>query len=157
MPVRKLDSGKWIAEIYPLGKKGDKRIRKQFSTKGEGLAFERYTVEKYEASPWLGEKTDKRPVRELATIWYNAQGITLNDSKKRHECSQSKRSTTSLDIHSLAILPPEHLDDVIRFNPLSGEKMATAVKNAWPQSKVLNCHAPLHALPLFSVTNPHPH
>lgn len=53
MAVRKLTTGKWICECYPAGRSG-RRIRKQFATKGEALAFERYTMEETEAKPWLG-------------------------------------------------------------------------------------------------------
>jgi len=30
-------------------------VRKQFATKGEALAFERYTMDESEAKPWLGD------------------------------------------------------------------------------------------------------
>lgn len=51
MAVRKLDTGKWICECYPAGRSG-RRVRKQFATKGEALAFERHTMEETEALAW---------------------------------------------------------------------------------------------------------
>lgn len=44
MAVRKQASGKWLCECYPHGREG-KRVRKQFATKGEAVAFERFTME----------------------------------------------------------------------------------------------------------------
>lgn len=41
MAERKLGTGKWICESYPAGRSG-RRVRKQFDTKGEALAFERH-------------------------------------------------------------------------------------------------------------------
>ncbi|RAP70696.1 putative integrase domain protein [Candidatus Erwinia dacicola] len=59
MAPRKLSDGQWLADFYSVnrsdGKQG-KRIRKKFATKGEALAFENYTLQKVDDSPWLGEK-----------------------------------------------------------------------------------------------------
>lgn len=41
MAVSKLPTGKWQAQVFPNGRDG-KRIRRQFATKGEALAFERH-------------------------------------------------------------------------------------------------------------------
>nr|VXZ91979.1 Uncharacterised protein [Klebsiella pneumoniae] len=41
MAVSKLPNGKWQAQVFPNGRDG-KRIRRQFATKGEALAFERH-------------------------------------------------------------------------------------------------------------------
>ena len=60
MAVKKLTNGKWQAQFFPNGRDG-KRIRRQFATKGEAIAFERYAQDK----PWLGEKADKRRVIDL--------------------------------------------------------------------------------------------
>lgn len=59
MAVRKLDTGKWICECYPAGRSG-RRVRKQFATKGEALAFERHTMDEAGAKPWLGESDFER-------------------------------------------------------------------------------------------------
>ncbi len=84
MAVRKLNTGKWICECYPAGREG-KRVRKQFATKGEALAFERFTMEQVDNKPWLGEKQDTRLLSELIEIWHRAHGITLSDGKSRHQ------------------------------------------------------------------------
>ena len=82
MSVSKLANGKWQAQVFPNGRDG-RRIRRQFSTKGEALAFERHVKAQAQDKPWLGEKTDKRRVRDLVTAWYNAHGVTLADGEKR--------------------------------------------------------------------------
>ncbi|CAI1058746.1 Tyrosine recombinase XerD [Serratia quinivorans] len=86
MPVRKLPDGRWIADFYTVdrssGNEG-KRVRKKFATKGEALAFENYTLEQIESSPWLGEGKEKRRLTELVELWFNRHGITLNDGEKR--------------------------------------------------------------------------
>lgn len=86
MAVRKLSSGEWVADFYTVdrsnGKQG-KRVRKKFSTKGEALAFENYTLQKIEDSPWLGDGKDTRKLSDLVYLWYERHGITLRDGEKR--------------------------------------------------------------------------
>ncbi len=41
MTIRKQPNGKWLCECYPNGRDG-KRVRKQFATKGEAVAFENF-------------------------------------------------------------------------------------------------------------------
>lgn len=86
MTVRKLSNGQWVADFYPVnrsdGKQG-KRIRKKFATKGEALAFENYTLQKVEDTPWLGQGKDKRRLSDLIHLWFERHGITLRDGEKR--------------------------------------------------------------------------
>lgn len=81
MTVRKLSTGKWICECYPNGREG-KRVRKQFATKGEALAFEAFTMEEVNNKPWLGEKVDRRRLSEIIEQWYSLYGQTLADPKR---------------------------------------------------------------------------
>ena len=76
MAVRKLDTGKWICECYPAGRSG-RRVRKQFATKGEALAFERHTMDETEAKPWLGESVDRRTLKEIVELWFKLHGKSL--------------------------------------------------------------------------------
>jgi len=55
MSVRKQTDGAWLCECYPQGRQG-KRLRKKFATKGEALAFERFTMRKLRISRGLGRK-----------------------------------------------------------------------------------------------------
>lgn len=86
MTVRKLQNGEWIADFYTVnridGKQG-KRVRKKFSTKGEALAFENYTLQKIEDTPWLGDGKDNRRLSDLVNLWFERHGIVLNDGEKR--------------------------------------------------------------------------
>ncbi|MCA1923342.1 tyrosine-type recombinase/integrase, partial [Buttiauxella noackiae] len=51
--------------------------------KGEALAFENYTLQKIDDSPWLGEGKDNRHLSDLVHLWFDRHGITLNDGEKR--------------------------------------------------------------------------
>lgn len=86
MPVRKQSDGQWIADFYTVdrsnGKEG-KRVRKKFATKGEALAFENYTLQKIDDSPWLGETKERRKLTDLVHLWFERHGITLRDGEKR--------------------------------------------------------------------------
>ncbi|EHC82220.1 Integrase, partial [Salmonella enterica subsp. enterica serovar Senftenberg str. A4-543] len=55
----------------------------KFATKGEALAFENYTLQKIEDSPWLGQGKDKRRLSDLIHLWFERHGITLRDGEKR--------------------------------------------------------------------------
>lgn len=82
MSVRKLPSGKWLCECYPNGREG-KRVRKQFSTKGEAIAFEVFSMEQAKSRPWLADKDDKRKLSELITLWDRLHGCSLSDRSGR--------------------------------------------------------------------------
>lgn len=84
MAVRKLKTGSWICECYPAGRTG-RRVRKQFATKGEALAFERHTVDEADNKPWLGEKTDRRSLADIAKLWYNLHGQSLTAGKQTYQ------------------------------------------------------------------------
>lgn len=83
MPVRKLANGKWCADFYPLGRENGKRVRKNFATKGEALAFENFAFDSDRNKEWLSSKEDDRKLSDLVTAWYSAHGITLGDGKRR--------------------------------------------------------------------------
>ena len=55
MAVNKLSNGKWQAQVFPNGRDG-RRVRRQFATKGEALAFERHLKEQAQDKPWLVKK-----------------------------------------------------------------------------------------------------
>ncbi|MGF1700411.1 tyrosine-type recombinase/integrase [Photobacterium makurazakiensis] len=80
MAVRKQTGGNWICECYPQGRYG-KRVRKKFLTKGEALAFERFTMREIEDKPWLGSKEDNRRLSELISLWYDYHGKNIKTGK----------------------------------------------------------------------------
>lgn len=63
MAVRRFDTGKWGCECNSAGCT-ELRVRKQFATKGEALAFERHAMKETEAKPWLGELVDRRTLKD---------------------------------------------------------------------------------------------
>ncbi|MEC6798167.1 tyrosine-type recombinase/integrase [Photobacterium sp. S4TG1] len=71
----------WLCECYPQGREG-KRIRKRFSTKGEAITFERFTIREIEDKPWLGQKEDNRRLTDLIKYWKHAHGMTLSNGEK---------------------------------------------------------------------------
>lgn len=76
MSVRKLSNGKWLCECLPSGR-GGVRYRRQFATKGEAAAFERYTLDQANNKPWTAEKSDKNTLMQLIMLWYSLYGVTL--------------------------------------------------------------------------------
>ncbi|ROR99712.1 phage integrase [Raoultella terrigena] len=88
MPVRKLSDGRWVADFYTVDRssgKDGKRVRKKFATKSEALAFENYTLQKFDESPWLAERKETRELSDLVQLWFDRHGITLNDGEKRRK------------------------------------------------------------------------
>ena len=81
MTIRKQPNGKWLCECYPNGRDG-KRVRKQFATKGEAIAFENFTMDEVNKKPWLGEKVDRRHLSEVIEQWHSLYGQTLADPKR---------------------------------------------------------------------------
>ena len=79
MAIRNLkDNSKkpWLCECYPNGRSG-KRVRKNFATKGEASAFEKFVMREVNEKPWLGEKVDSRRLSDLITVWYSHYGCSL--------------------------------------------------------------------------------
>lgn len=82
MTIRKQTSGKWLCECYPSGRNG-RRVRKQFATKGEAIAFEKHIMSEVDSKPWLGEREDNRTLSELIKLWYDVHGVTLSSGISR--------------------------------------------------------------------------
>ncbi|WP_325891081.1 phage integrase [Grimontia sp. NTOU-MAR1] len=90
MSVRKLKDGNskpWLCEVYIHGA-GGKRVRKRFATKGEAVAFERYTLKEVDTKPWLGEKPELRTLHDLAALWFRLHGqhLTSGENSFRRLC-----------------------------------------------------------------------
>ncbi len=62
MSIRKQPNGKWLCECYPNGRDG-KRVRKQFATKGEAIAFENHTMDEVNKNRGWGERRSAAFVR----------------------------------------------------------------------------------------------
>lgn len=70
MAIRKLNTGKWLCECYLNGRDG-KRVRRQFRTRAEAIAFEQYTQDEMKAKPWLAEKEDNASLANLSSYGTN--------------------------------------------------------------------------------------
>jgi hypothetical protein len=89
MTVRKLPTGKWLAEVYPEGRPSKSnpdapRLRKQFATQGEALAFEAFVLDPDKGKPWLEGHTvagDKRRLTDLVQRWFGLHGQSLSDGE----------------------------------------------------------------------------
>ena len=54
-----------------------RRVRKQFATKGEALAFERHKMDEADTKPWLGESVDRRTLKDVVELWFKLHGKSL--------------------------------------------------------------------------------
>lgn len=81
MSIKKLDDGQYIVDIRPAGRDG-KRIRRTFSKKHEAVAFEKYIVVNYHEKDWLSKPADKRPLSELAKLWWLYHGQNMDYGEK---------------------------------------------------------------------------
>ncbi|MFH7564532.1 site-specific integrase [Oceanimonas smirnovii] len=85
MSVRKLPTGKWLAQVFPEGRAG-RRVRRQFITKGEAMAFERFLLEPNQDRPWMDDGQndgDTRRLMDLVEAWFNLHGQSLSDGERR--------------------------------------------------------------------------
>ncbi|GAB3228500.1 hypothetical protein [Pseudaeromonas pectinilytica] len=87
MAVRKLPTGKWLAEVYPEGrpsKSNPDAPRKQFATKGEVLVFEAFVLDSDKGKPWLEGHTvagDERRLTNLVQRWFGLHSQSLSDGE----------------------------------------------------------------------------
>ena len=80
--TKKLPNGKWQCDFY-LNGRGSMRVRKTFNTRGEAIAYEKFTLSEVEDKPWMGGKEDNRLLSELIDLWYKLHGCSLSDKKGR--------------------------------------------------------------------------
>lgn len=135
MSVRKQPAGQWLCECYPAGRTG-RRVRKMFATKGEALAFERFTMEQVSNKPWLGEKEDRRSFSDIIDTWYRAYGITLTGGPRRYKkmlaacADMGNPRATDVTANLFSVYRERRLSgDIIRFNrkrPLAPITSSTA-------------------------------
>lgn len=62
------------------------RLRKQFATKGEALAFEAFVLDPGKGKPRREEKTiggDERWLTDLVLRWFGLHGQSLSDGERR--------------------------------------------------------------------------
>ncbi|AKR78038.1 MULTISPECIES: phage integrase [Edwardsiella] len=79
MTIRRLASGKWLCQCFPYGRDGQ-RIRRQFTTRGEALAFER-RMNPQGVSLDMGESATH--LSDLILRWYELHGRMLSSGAGR--------------------------------------------------------------------------
>ena len=79
--IKRLEDGRWLADIEPV--KG-KRHRKKFKVKSEALRFEATIRAKYARDKdWNTAQQDPRSLQDLIEQWYLLHGQTLTDGQRR--------------------------------------------------------------------------
>ena len=82
MTIKKQANGKYLVDIYPNGRSGD-RVRKTFTTQGEAKRFEKYCLAESQDKPWKTGKADDRRLTDLVELWFSLHGQALSDGAKR--------------------------------------------------------------------------
>ncbi|AJC66873.1 phage integrase [Dickeya zeae] len=80
MSVSKLSSGKWLCQCFPYGRDGQ-RVRKQFATRGEALAYERRLMAEKKG---ISTETNSTTLQDLIQRWYDMHGQTLESGEDRY-------------------------------------------------------------------------
>lgn len=81
--IRKLPSGRWQVDLWTNGR-GSKRIRKSFASKAEAKRFEAFVEsQRVQGQEWNPGTTDKRTLKDLIDLWFNAKGVHLKDGERR--------------------------------------------------------------------------
>ncbi len=78
MSVKYTKHGKWLVQV---DRQGIPRIRKLFDLKSEAEIFEREYLARYTARQRVS--ADRRTLKELASLWFQYQGINLADGERR--------------------------------------------------------------------------
>ncbi|MCA6220041.1 phage integrase [Photorhabdus antumapuensis] len=79
MAISKLPNGKWLCQCFPDGRNG-RRVRHQFTTKGEAMAYERQLQQKQVINV---DTSNIQKLSELVNRWYELHGKTLRDGSAR--------------------------------------------------------------------------
>ncbi|RUT67227.1 integrase [Morganella morganii] len=93
MPIKKLDDGRYLVDVRPLGRQGT-RIRKKFNKKSEAIAFERYTMANVSSMSATGVKKDRRTLTELLNLWWLYHGSASDNGETEHR--QLKKTISAL-------------------------------------------------------------
>lgn len=157
MPIKKLDDGRYMVDIRPLGRNGN-RVRKTFNKKSEAIAFERYTMANAKS---IGTKSDRRSLETLLELWWLYHGQTLNNGEiERRQLRKTLKFLGDMPINRLnkhVLL--EHRSERL----LSGTSPSTINRDMYRLSgmistlkkfEVLNIDNPLKGLPPLKETPP---
>nr|ELR5257633.1 tyrosine-type recombinase/integrase [Providencia rettgeri] len=157
MPIKKLDDGRYIVDIRPLGRKGN-RIRRIFDRKAEAVAFERYTMANAKS---VGTKSDRRTLETLLELWWLYHGQTLDNG-------ETERMQLRKTLNFLGDMPVNRLNKQVLLEHrserlLSGISAATINRDMYRLSgmisalkklEIYNGDNPITGLPPLKVTPP---
>ncbi|MGM3175823.1 MULTISPECIES: tyrosine-type recombinase/integrase [Dickeya] len=126
MAVSKLPSGKWLCQCFPYGRDGQ-RVRKQFATRGEALAYERRLMAEKKG---ISTETNSTTLQDLIQRWYDMHGQTLESGEDRY----AKLMAICVRLgNPFAVDVDKNMFAVYRERRLKGEwnpKGKTAIKEA---------------------------
>ncbi|UUE08572.1 tyrosine-type recombinase/integrase [Dickeya zeae] len=126
MTISKLPSGKWLCQCFPYGRDGQ-RVRKQFATRGEALAYERRLMAEKKG---ISTETNSTTLQDLIQRWYDMHGQTLESGEDRY----SKLMAICVRLgNPFAVDVDKNMFAVYRERRLKGEwnpKGKTAIKEA---------------------------
>ncbi|WP_368898052.1 phage integrase [Morganella morganii] len=160
MPIKKLDDGRYLVDVRPLGRQGT-RIRKKFNKKSEAIAFERYTMANVSTMSATGAKKDRRTLTELLDLWWLYHG-SASDSGDA-EFRQLKKTISALgdpainrlNKHSLLEHRTQRLRDQISPSTINRDMyrlsgMLTALKKL----EIFHGDNPVNGLPPLKEKQP---
>lgn len=157
MPIKKLDDGRYMVDIRPLGRKGN-RIRRTFNKKAEAVAFERYTMANAKRA---GTKSDRRHLSQFLELWWLYYGQTIEHGAV--EFTQLKKTVRELGDPAINRLNKQVLLEHRGKRLLDGIKASTINREMYRLSGVLsvlkkleiyNGENPINGLPFLKITPP---
>jgi integrase len=82
--IRKIDDGKWLVNIKPLGRTG-KQYKRRFDTQREAKEFVTWIQGQTQQDPeWKPTARDSRSLRVLIDLWYEHHGRELSAGKNTY-------------------------------------------------------------------------
>ncbi len=144
MPIKKLDDGRYMVDIRPLGRQGN-RIRRTFNKKTEAIAFERHSMANAQK---LSTRTDRRDLSDLLNLWWLYHGQTAeNGTIEKRQLMKTIRQLNDPSINRLN----KHVLLEHRSNRLAdGIKASTINRDMYRLSGMITT---LQKLEVFSGSN----
>ncbi|PHM38555.1 phage integrase [Xenorhabdus innexi] len=145
MPIKKLDDGRYMVDIRPVGRTGN-RIRRKFDKKAEAVAFERYTLAH---APKPGKSSNRQSLSDLLKLWWLYHGQTAeNGAIENRQLAKTIKLLNDPSINRLN----KHVLLEHRSNRLSdGIKASTINRDMYRLSGMITT---LQKLEVFSGDNP---
>ncbi|MFD0707007.1 phage integrase [Photorhabdus akhurstii] len=145
MAIKKLDDGRYMVDIRPLGRQGN-RIRRTFNKKTEAIAFERHSMANAQK---LSARTSRRDLSDLLNLWWLYHGQTAeNGTIEKRQLMKTIKQLNDPSINRLN----KHVLLEHRSNRLAdGIKASTINRDMYRLSGMITT---LQKLEVFSGSNP---